>query len=606
MRNGITSFVRLLILLLVMSPLGALARVVGVDQAARVAATFLRVPQTRGGDGVRLAWHSGRLDRTTRAGEEPLFYVFEPTSGRGFVVVSGDDRVRPVLAYSLQGAAPQPDRLPDGLAWWIDNVSAQIRAARQSAAGTGKQTGSPGTEAQTSADAQGSAIAKMWAGAEPGNVVVQLETAEWNQYAPYNLQCPMFGGEYCLTGCGPTAAAIIMRYHRWPERGRGTTEAYTGGRGVPTPARDLNHKYDWDNMPMIYESGYSEAEAQAVSTLMADIGHAAHACYAAWETSSYISEELLYKYFDYDSGMYWALRENRTDDHWFGMLKAELDAERPVLYSGQGTPSGHYFVFDGYSDDDYFHVNWGWGGYCNGFFTLSALDPYAGYSYNEDQRALLGMQPNTGQEPEDWLYISDNIKLDLEDGEVERGVPFAFSHLEIYNLTQLDFVGSIRVCLVDREGKVKEVVSDEDSYKIYAQSGITGIYLQCTITVPIDFGDRLRVYYKSKNSFDWHLVKPWDDSVTGWQVPVADEYNIAESTSLTFDRPRRIITLSTKKGVSARLLSQGGEDLSSHLSIEGTTLGSPVSELPAGSCTVRLTKGADTKELSFSVKPYTR
>lgn len=586
MGNQFTFLRNLLFILLTAFPLGAVARVVDADRAARVAAAFLRLSQTRGESSLHPVWNSGDRGDGTRAGEEALYYVFERGEGRGFVVVAGDDRVRPVLAYSSQGAAPRPGNLPGGLVWWLDFVSAQIRRARQSGV-------------------EDAGVARQWAQTEMGRVEVQLQTAEWNQGFPFNRQCPAVGSEHCLTGCGPTAAAIIMRYHQWPAKGRGVAEAYTTEKGMTVPARDLDHAYDWSHMPM-GGSGYVEVEAEAVSTLMADIGHAIGADYGLRETSAFVNPQILAEHFDYHPGIYWTWRRNFTEDRWLGMLKNELDAGCPVLYSGQGTPFGHYFVFDGYAEGDYFHVNWGWGGYCNGFFTISAMNPQNGYSFNEDQYAIFGFRPNDGSEPEDWLCISDDTDVQLDE-EVEQGKPFSFCSFYFYNRTQLLFEGLLRVVLVNREGKPKEVVSPE--YPCVAQadsySSISD-WRTCTINGPIDFGDRLHFYYKSKNSDEWHLIRPLNDQVTNWEIPVADESDIAGSTSFTFDRLHRTITLSTKKGVAARLFSESGEDLSPHLSIEGTTIRIPVRGLPAGRCTVRLTKGADTKELSFSVKPYTR
>ena len=616
MRNGITSFVRLLILLLVMSPLGALARVVGVDQAARVVATFLRVPQTRGGDGVRLAWHSGRLDRTTRAGEEPLFYVFEPTSGRGFVIVSGDDAVQPVLAYSLRDAAPRLGDMPEGLVWWLDNMSAQIRAVRESGGGelSGDRSSNAGKQDGNVADEVAklrARVAKQWAQAAPGNIVTLLTTALWNQDRYFNWFCPTVGGKSCYTGCGPTAVAIMMRYYRWPRAGRGVAEAYTTySTGLSIPARDLNHAYDWDLMPLTYTNSCTNAQAEEVSKLMFDIGCAIQADYGVKETGAYIDPAVLYKNFDYHPNLSWEMRENYADAPWLSMLKEELEAERPVVYSGLGLGNaGHYFILDGYTADDYFHVNWGWGGYDNGFYTLSALIP-AGGSYpggfSDNQWALINFCPNDGCDPSNWLRLISTFAL-FDDGVVP-GKPFKFHYVDLMNYTPVDFEGHVRACLVSREGRVKEVVSQEMPCKAEAMNGyfIGGSDMLCTINGSIDFGDRLRIYYKSNTSDEWYPVIARIGESTAWEIPVADEYSIAESTSFTFDRRGRIITLTTKSGVIVRLFSAVGEDLSSYLQTEGTTIRIPVKQLQPADYTLRLSKGRDTKELTFSVKPYTR
>ena len=105
-------------------------------------------------------------------------------------------------------------------------------------------------------------------------------------------------------------------------------------------------------------------------------------------------------YFDYSTSMSYLLKDSYTGD-WDEMLRNELDANRPVYYFGQSpTYAGHAFVLDGYDDNGYFHVNWGWYGWCDNYFLTSLLRPYVGdnnpeeanYSYN--QGAITGIQPD--------------------------------------------------------------------------------------------------------------------------------------------------------------------------------------------------------------------
>ena len=87
-----------------------------------------------------------------------------------------------------------------------------------------------------------------------------------------------------------------------------------------------------------------------------------------------------------------ALKWARED--WERVLVAEIDADRPVLYSGQDVSAGHAFVCDGYEQrgsSTCFHINWGWGGLANGYFASDALNPQASrnYSFNDQTTVVI-------------------------------------------------------------------------------------------------------------------------------------------------------------------------------------------------------------------------
>jgi hypothetical protein len=56
------------------------------------------------------------------------------------------------------------------------------------------------------------------------------------------------------------------------------------------------------------------------------------------------------------------------------MLKEELDAGRPILYSANDpSAGGHAFICDGYNSNGYFHFNLGWYGTCDGWYASTSL-----------------------------------------------------------------------------------------------------------------------------------------------------------------------------------------------------------------------------------------
>ncbi len=126
------------------------------------------------------------------------------------------------------------------------------------------------------------------------------------------------------------------------------------------------------------------------------------------------SEYALQTYFDYKTSLHCEERVNYSNTQWMNMIKADLDAGRPVLYAGFGTGGGHCFVTDGYDNNNFFHFNWGWGGMDDGYFEIDALNPgnlgIGGGSggFNANQQAVFGIEPNT-------IVGGNNIDMKLYD-----------------------------------------------------------------------------------------------------------------------------------------------------------------------------------------------
>ena len=163
---------------------------------------------------------------------------------------------------------------------------------------------------------------------------------------------------------------------------------------------------DWDNMLDDYQSGkYTQTQASAVALLMRQCGAAVEMMYSSYESGAY-SENVppaLYTNFGYSKSIAMEWRDYHTQSDWDNIVYTELEAGRPVYYSGSSALGGHAFVCDGYLSKGFFHFNWGWGGYQDGFFMLSALNPASGGTgsydggYNRNQMVLTGVKPSSGE-----------------------------------------------------------------------------------------------------------------------------------------------------------------------------------------------------------------
>ncbi len=581
-----------LFLLLWLCSIHVAAKVVTVERATEMAESFWNRQQTRSPRGtIRYAWDNRSVGMATRNGDsgDALFYVFTSSTGNGFVIVSAEDQVMPILGYSFVDAAPRTDDLPLGLQDWMEGIAQQITYVREN-------------------NVENPAAAGLWTRAVAGKVVVELETAKWGQGTPLNDQCPYDGSERSLAGCVPVASAIVMRYYKWPEYGIGTTEEYyTSTKGIYVESRDLNHRYDWDNMPMIYTSGeYSDVEADAVGTLIADIGAAFQADYRSSATSGSIKGKVLYENFGYNPSLSEKSRISYSDETWFQMIEGELDASRPVLYSGKSDSSSHQFVLDGYSVNDFFHVNWGWGGSSDGYFTFSSLVTDNSGGYSDNQWAWFNVVPyNDSSEIEDWIqFMSPGIVI--SETEFVENNRFYIDDLYFENYSYADFIGSFRGALTDREGNIKEWIT---SVLDHTSSVLLPFYynhrtnVSATITVPICIGDRIRFFYKPEDADEWKLIKPRNEDCQ-WEILVADEYTIAETTSFTFDKQNRVITLETKEGVAAELYTPAGVQITDDngLSVEGNVITIDLNVLSMEAFTLKLLKGNEEKTLDITVK----
>lgn len=491
---------------------------------------------TRSRDMV-IAWDSNALE-TTRSGDVPTFYIVAPTSGVGFVIVAGDDRVAPILAYSTRYTISSSDTLPPAFEGWLRYVDSAVKYARES-----------GVDADE-------ATARLWSeGYQPVNATL-LNTARWSQYLPYNKYCPADDGELSLSGCTQTAMAIIMHYNRWPERAQGATESYTTySRGIYVPSRDLNHAYDWDNMLYEYVEGeYNDAEGDAVAMLIADLGHSFQADYSAIGTAALPNGEAMYKNYGYSPSCHYEMRDSYSPEGWTNLLRGEIEAGRPVFYSAYtADQAGHAFVLDGFDDNDYFHVNWGWGGINDGFFMISRLILNE-YIFDTEHWAFLGLHPMRDGEIDNWLYLlSPGISTQVR--EFAQGEKFIIDGISIANPSLLNFSGEIRVGVCSTDGEFKAWVSDAHHVSLFPNYGSSVANVEVLIEDEIVSGDRLRIFYRADDGKQWHAMLPYRDN-TRYEV-VLKYPSIGETTSLKFDKMTGLMTITHDRDVKATLYFLG-------------------------------------------------
>ncbi|MBQ8486967.1 MAG: C10 family peptidase [Prevotella sp.] len=374
----------LVIALAVILALPAVSQPVSETVARRQAQAFLQQRGKSLASGSRLRT-SVRGRRAAAKDSHSSYYVFNVADGEGFVIVSGDSRTTPILGYADQGSIASDD-MPDGLRFLLDIYAEELAALD---------------------NADVSPAASRRAASATHHAIAPFVVTHWNQSAPYNNYCPTIDGERAVTGCVATAMAQVMYHHRWPEGAITAIPGYTTRNGKCTVAELPATTIDWTAMTATYSTVLSGSPAEtAVATLMQYCGSSLQMNYnvrSAGGSSAYNASiaEVLKSYFGYDAT--YAQRQHYTYAEWVDMVYGELSDGRPVVLGGQAVGGGHSFVCDGYDTDDYFHINWGWGGSSDGYFRLSVLDPYEqgiggsssldGFSFTQD--AVVGIAPRS-------------------------------------------------------------------------------------------------------------------------------------------------------------------------------------------------------------------
>lgn len=466
------------------------------------------------------------------------YYVFNINMGNGFVIVSGDDITQPVIAYSNSGEFVE-ETLPDNVRWWLSEYQRQLHYL------------------QDHPDAKPRQEVKL------STSVPALMQTKWNQGKGFNKQCPTiptsthayYDGKVC-TGCVATAMAQIMKYHHWPTSGIGNhsyecdvkygTNASPQSYSTTLNADFSQSTYNWNDMVnafkyytsdyLVYVEGTNgndspatAAQINSVSKLMSDVGISLDMMYGSYErggSAAYVSkvEAALKTYFGYDNSLQYIDRDYYSGDVE-SMMRADLDARRPVLYSGStANEGGHAFVIDGYDANGYYHVNWGWGGKSDGYYLLSLLSPSeqgAGSSeggYNYRQLAVINIKPT---ESGKIALVTDIV---LAENPVTSGSVKATAEVQA---VWGDYSGDIQMW----------ILNEKNEYAGFCLSSITladgekkTIQFQCPFT-----GQEGKTYYAAlRNPYCTQYFERWGQAVPFTATPPAVLTSPTNETTVDF------------------------------------------------------------------------
>ena len=574
-----------------------------------------------------VAGHNTRkaIPTVESAGQVSGLYVFNVSSG-GFVIVSNDDQTVPILGFGENGSIDTDD-LPDNMRAWLQGYAEQIAWLQNN-----------GNNVNSGDDVNNRSRAPRRAAMA---AIAPLIQTNWNQGTPYNNLCPRIDDTKTVTGCVATAVAQLMYYHQWPETACTAIDGYT------TTTLDKNKDdyeltvsgldattFAWDKMianytPVNAETGKryldgTEEQQAAVATLMLYCGTALHMTYglSANGGSSAYSEAIPYALkscFGYDGGVRHCYRKNYSYDAWVDLIYSELADDRPVALGGQSTGGGHSFICDGYKydDADYFHINWGWAGSSDGYFSLSVLQPWEqgiggsstldGFSFGQD--VVIGIQkPVSGNA--DYCLSLEGLRLGSPDGALasktysrdsETG---AFTDISLYydvlNYNYGSNAYDVSVQLVDGSGNVIQTLGGKENQTMTWDQNISATLTDLSIPGTVADGTYyIKVMSRPTGSSDWQEC--FDGDAYKLTAVISDD-NLTISVPIPSNTKPASVTFSVS-GESATGAEQtvtatvtgGTGDYSGDLvlRVNGSAVMGQIAYIPAG----------ETVELNFSYIP---
>ncbi|MBQ9147329.1 MAG: C10 family peptidase [Rikenellaceae bacterium] len=543
------------------------AESIGEEKAMKIAKNFFgqQVSQK-----IQMIDPDKTIGNQTRSTSNDTPYFIINNANGGFVIVSNSSSTIPILAYSYENTF-NIDNVPENIDMWLNQLSVTIEKGRDRV--------------------PSATITEMWKSAETNlfkttSSNIKLNTAQWNQWAPFNNMCPGQEGydEKCPTGCLSTALAIIMRYWEWPKAGVGTLPKYSYwqesgsiGEGWQEGAShgggyELGYEYDWDSMPLDNYEQFTDSQQDAVALLMKDCGAVLQTCYTIPFASAAAVREIenIKEYFNYDKAFTLRYASNYNSyNEWAEVLKTEIREQRPILAAG----GFHAYVIDGYDENGYFSINWGWGGDSNGYYLM---DPYVSegegvYENFITQQAYVGLQPSVEGENKYLLeWNSGNDYLSIRNNCYDLLQPFSLQNicLSIRNLPGSDsnYYGDYVAAIMNEAGELKTFISEEQRL---VGGFIDGEIENCIIKERPDVGDYITILFRSKGYDEWEevLTHSYSDNA---RVYLNESESLEDNTSIVINPNEelfklgyvelmtKLLTIKTMSGTSLKIYRSDG------------------------------------------------
>jgi len=540
---------------------GAWAAPVTVDRAKATAAAFMKAKR---GSAVSVKDVVSKND---------TYYIINLNPG-GWVIVSADDIVNPILGYSATGSLKW-HAIPENFRGMLDVYKSEITTIKHSGLKTQdsrwKSISRPGMLRMNSRAGEG--------------IIDNLIPVNFNQSAPFNKYCPgsTSSKNKALVGCVAVAMSQAMTAQRFPAQPQGMMEYSAANYGLLSINFDTEKPYDWEAIisgknsqdeaaRLLYHAGMSVRMNYGVEGSGIPSNEVYRITDALADNFGYAASDLSYKWRDSYKG------------DWDALILNELNAGRAVIYNAVDNVSssvhaGHSFNVDGYDGDGMFHVNWGWGGVGNGYFALNRLESSAlEMNYNAMHVAILGIgSPN--QVLKSITLTDEIIDEKMPAGTVVSQILVNGAPLE--STFSIDIFGAY-------DPQRKEYLDIPFEVKKSGEN-----HLLVTKSVLSAQDEPIEVNIKVQDS------KSGTRLTSSFKITVCKLRTIAQATALSFDRTTGEILVKTRNGLSYSLTGKNGVKISEgslspvpHLTIK-------LSQLDEGENILTLTDGSASKSIKL-------
>ncbi|MCC8120385.1 MAG: C10 family peptidase [Bacteroidales bacterium] len=540
---------KMLMLLALAGSATAMATPVSQERAAQVAQMYVSQQYTA---------PAGLSVKSVETFNDQLYLVnFAPT---GWALVSSDDAAEPIIGYSTESNIT-PKQMPENMTYMLGEVTKSVKLAVN----------------------QGQ-VDKTWARIESGSSMLSrasepvepLITVKWNQGSPYNAYCPGTGNNKAVVGCVAVAMSQAMSVQQYPQSPSGFYE-YTCDYGYISIDYDKEEPYNWSDI-LSGANNYDE-----VARLLYHAGVSVSMSYGT--DGSGIPSNQVYRItnalkdtFGYadDVNYYW---RDSYSGNWQQLLLNELYAGRALIYNAIDSQGGygHSFNIDGY-DGSLYHLNWGWGGTGNSYFSINALsDAAMGMNYDSKHVVVTGVgAPNSALR---GVALSDQYV------ETDHAAGSAFCALLVNGeLASLgDFTVTITGEYDDMTGEYKEVPFEYNNGLLYTTRALTtadnDTYVRCVV---VDNASGTKI-------------------TQGFTITVEAPQLLEHRVALTYDRNTSVFTLKLKFGTKYTVKNAQGTTI-----VSGEVSSDPYvefnrSQLTSGDNTIELSNGSQSKTVKIKL-----
>ncbi len=542
--------IKLLMLVALASSATAMAAPVSQQRASQVAQMFVSQQYTA---------PSGLSVKSVEALNDQLYLInFSP---RGWAIVSSDDTAEPIVGYSTDGSL-QASKLPENMAYMMGEAAKTVQMKVN----------------QGQANIKWNRIESgMLTQSRAGEPVDQLITVNWNQGDPYNYYCPGSGKNKAVVGCVAVAMSQAMSVQRYPDSPSGQI-GYSCDYGYLEIDFDKEDPYNWTQI-LAGSNNYRET-----ARLLYHAGLSVSMDYGS--DGSGIPSNQVYRItnalknnFGYASDVNYYWRDSYSGN-WEQLLLNELYTGHALVYNAIDSQGGygHSFNIDGY-DGNLYHLNWGWGGTGNGYFSINSLaDAAMGMNYDSKHVVVTGIgAPN-----------SSLRSATLSDFFVETGLPAGTPVSAILVNDQLVSAGNFSITVTgeydNKTAEYKEIPFEYNDGVLYTTRVLTSadeqdVYVRCVVQ---DNDSKTKI-------------------TQGFTVTIEAPQLIEHRSSITYDRTTQTFRVKTKYNTTYQVKnSQGAVVASGEIGafpyIEFTR-----SQLTSGNNTVTLTHGDKTKTFTIAL-----